>query len=49
MSLEQAIDFLNDGGGLLEVTPKILRLRKRHLDSNVRKRAARTLFKCLLK
>ena len=40
MSLEQAIDFLNDEE-LLEVTPKNLRLRKRHLDSNVRKRAAK--------
>lgn len=41
MSLEQAIDFLNDDE-LLEVTPKSLRLRKRHLDANVRKRAAKT-------
>ena len=40
MSLEQAIDFLNDEE-LLEVTPKNLRLRKRHLDSNVQKRAAK--------
>ena len=38
MSLEQAIDFLNDEE-LLEVTPKNLRLRKRYLDSNERKRA----------
>lgn len=41
MSLEQAIDFINDDE-LLEVTPKNLRLRKRHLDANVRKRAQKT-------
>lgn len=38
MSLEQAIDFLNDNE-LLEVTPKNLRLRKRILDPIERKRA----------
>lgn len=38
LSLEQCVDFLNDDE-LLEVTPKNLRLRKRHLDSNERKRA----------
>ncbi len=38
MSLEQAIDFLNDDE-LLEVTPKSLRLRKLYLDVNDRKRA----------
>lgn len=37
LSLEQCIDFLNDDE-LLEVTPKNLRLRKRYLDSNERKR-----------
>ncbi len=37
LSLEQSIDFLNDDE-LLEVTPKNLRLRKRYLDPNVRKR-----------
>ncbi|MGB3009633.1 MAG: translational GTPase TypA [Candidatus Saccharimonadales bacterium] len=36
-SLEQCIDFLADDE-LLEVTPKNLRLRKRYLDSNERKR-----------
>lgn len=41
LSLEQAIDFLNDDE-LLEVTPKNLRLRKRYLDANERKRAAKT-------
>lgn len=40
LSLEQSIDFLNDDE-LLEVTPKSLRLRKRHLDPNKRKRAAK--------
>jgi GTP-binding protein len=39
-SLEQCIDFLNDDE-LLEVTPKSLRLRKRYLDSNERKRMAK--------
>lgn len=37
LSLEQCIDFLQDDE-LLEVTPKSLRLRKRYLDSNERKR-----------
>lgn len=37
LSLEQSIDFLNDDE-LLEVTPKSLRLRKRELDANMRKR-----------
>lgn len=40
LSLEQSIDFLNDDE-LLEVTPKSLRLRKRYLDANERKRAAK--------
>jgi GTP-binding protein len=38
LSLEQCIDFIEDDE-LLEVTPKNLRLRKRHLDANQRKRA----------
>lgn len=37
LSLEQCIDFLADDE-LLEVTPKSLRLRKRYLDPNERKR-----------
>ena len=41
LSLEQCIDFLNDDE-LLEVTPKSLRLRKRYLDSNERKRHAKS-------
>lgn len=40
LSLEQSIDFIEDDE-LLEVTPKSLRLRKRHLDPNLRKRAAK--------
>lgn len=40
LSLEQCIDFIEDDE-LLEVTPKSLRLRKRHLDANERKRAAK--------
>jgi len=40
LSLEQCIDLLNDDE-LLEVTPKSLRLRKRFLDANERKRTAK--------
>ena len=40
LSLEQCIDFIEDDE-LLEVTPKSLRLRKRFLDQNQRKRAAK--------
>ena len=40
LSLEQSIDFIEDDE-LLEVTPKSLRLRKRYLDPNQRKRAAK--------
>lgn len=41
LSLEQSIDFIEDDE-LLEVTPKSLRLRKRYLDPNQRKRNAKT-------
>jgi GTP-binding protein len=41
LSLEQCLDFIEDDE-LLEVTPKNLRLRKRILDSNQRKRAAKS-------
>lgn len=41
LSLEQCIDFIEDDE-LLEVTPKSLRLRKRFLDPNQRKRAAKS-------
>ena len=40
MSLEQAIAYIEDDE-LVEVTPGAVRLRKRHLDPNVRKRADR--------
>lgn len=40
LSLEQSLDFIEDDE-LLEVTPKSLRLRKRILDSNLRKRSAK--------
>ncbi len=40
MSLEQAIAYIGDDE-LLEVTPKSIRLRKRLLDPNDRKRASR--------
>ena len=39
-SLEQCLDFIEDDE-LLEVTPENLRLRKRELDPNKRKRAAK--------
>ena len=42
MSLEQAIEFIRHDE-LIEVTPCNLRLRKRHLDSNVRKYQARQM------
>ena len=40
MSLEQAIAYVEDDE-LVEVTPAAIRLRKRHLDPNTRKRADR--------
>ncbi|MEO7430705.1 MAG: translational GTPase TypA [Dokdonella sp.] len=41
MSLEQALEFIEDDE-LVEVTPKAIRLRKKHLTENDRKRASRT-------
>jgi GTP-binding protein len=41
MSLEEAIAYIDDDE-LVEVTPKIIRLRKRHLDPHERKRASRS-------
>jgi GTP-binding protein len=41
MSLEQAIAYVEDDE-LVEVTPTAIRLRKRHLDPNARKRADRS-------
>ena len=40
LSLEQAIAYLADDE-LVEVTPKSIRLRKRRLDANARRKAAR--------
>ncbi|MCS6920960.1 MAG: hypothetical protein NZM07_03395, partial [Elioraea sp.] len=40
MSLEQAIAWIDDDE-LVEVTPSAIRLRKRVLDPNARKRAER--------
>ena len=40
MSLEQAIAYIEDDE-LVEITPSAIRLRKRHLDPNARKRADR--------
>ena len=40
MTLEKAIAYIADDE-LVEITPKAIRLRKRHLDSNDRKRASR--------
>ena len=39
LSLEQALDYI-DTDELLEVTPKNLRIRKKILDSRLRKRSA---------
>ncbi|HEX7695074.1 MAG TPA: translational GTPase TypA [Sphingomonas sp.] len=41
MTLEQAIAYIDDDE-MVEVTPKSIRLRKRHLDPHERKRAKRT-------
>ena len=41
MSLEQSIAYIDDDE-LVEVTPKIIRLRKRYLDPHERKRQARS-------
>jgi GTP-binding protein len=40
LSLEQAIAYIDDDE-LVEVTPKVVRMRKRWLDINDRKRNAR--------
>ena len=42
LGLEQAISYIDDDE-LVEVTPKAIRLRKRHLDPHERKRAARQM------
>ncbi len=40
MTLEQSLEFIDDDE-LVEVTPKSIRVRKKHLTENERKRAAR--------
>ena len=40
-SLEQALEFI-ENDELVEVTPKSIRLRKKHLKEHERKRAARS-------
>ena len=40
-SLEQALDFIDDDE-LVEITPKEIRLRKKQLTENDRKRASRS-------
>jgi GTP-binding protein len=40
LTLESAIEFIADDE-LVEITPKTIRIRKRHLDEHERKRAAR--------
>jgi len=40
LTLEEALEYIADDE-LLEVTPKNLRLRKRHLDPHLRKREAK--------
>jgi GTP-binding protein len=40
MTLERALAYIQDDE-LVEVTPKSIRLRKRHLDPNERKKAER--------
>jgi len=41
LTLESAVEFIADDE-LVEITPKTIRIRKRHLDELVRKRAARS-------
>ncbi|MFN3785649.1 MAG: hypothetical protein ACK4RS_02300, partial [Thiothrix sp.] len=40
MTLEQAMEFIDDDE-LVEITPKSIRIRKKFLSENDRKRAAR--------
>jgi GTP-binding protein len=42
LTLEQSLEFIDDDE-LVEVTPKSIRLRKRYLDPNERKRKAREM------
>src|SRR3546814_10936497 len=47
MALEQAISYIDDDE-MVEVTPKSIRLRKRYLDPNERKKANRAKAACFL-
>ena len=42
LSLEAALSYINDDE-LVEVTPQTIRLRKRYLDPNVRKRMSKQM------
>jgi GTP-binding protein len=42
MNLERSLEFINDDE-LVEVTPKSIRIRKRYLDHNERRRMERSL------
>jgi GTP-binding protein len=44
MTLEQSLEFIQDDE-LVEVTPKSIRIRKRHLKEHERKAAGRTAKK----
>jgi len=41
MSLEEALEFIVDDDELVEVTPNFIRIRKKHLKENERKKASR--------
>ena len=41
LTLEQALEYISDDE-LVEVTPESIRLRKKHLDANERKKAEKT-------
>jgi GTP-binding protein len=41
MTLEKALAYI-ESDELVEITPKSIRLRKKHLDANDRKRAEKT-------
>ena len=48
LTLELAMEFINDDE-LIEVTPDAIRLRKRILDPNERKKAAKKAVKSTMK
>lgn len=41
LTLESAVEFIDDDE-LVEITPKCIRIRKRHLSEHERRRAARS-------